>query len=326
MISVIIETLREAALRIDTLLKDTSTNYLESTNASGDSQLEVDVRADKLLQEMLLELPCVKGICSEEQAEIVYSQNTQAPYLVAYDPLDGSSLFDSNLSIGTIFGIYNEKLEADSLIASGYIIYQAPYLVAYDPLDGSSLFDSNLSIGTIFGIYNEKLEADSLIASGYIIYGVRLEMVIAQEQVLHSRYNGKIWKNLGALQLQAKGKLNSPGGTQKNWEGKHKAMVESLFAQGYRLRYSGGMVPDLHQILIKGGGLFSYPSTSDAPQGKLRKLFEVFPFAFIYEKAGGIATNGKERLLELKVEHLHDTTPCFFGSTYEMNLVKEVYE
>lgn len=279
MISVIIETLREAALRIDTLLKDTSTNYLESTNASGDSQLEVDVRADKLLQEMLLELPCVKGICSEEQAEIVYSQNTQAPYLVAYDPLDGSSLFDSNLSIGTIFGIYNEKLEADSLIASGYIIY-----------------------------------------------GVRLEMVIAQEQVLHSRYNGKIWKNLGALQLQAKGKLNSPGGTQKNWEGKHRAMVESLFAQGYRLRYSGGMVPDLHQILIKGGGLFSYPSTSDAPQGKLRKLFEVFPFAFIYEKAGGIATNGKERLLELKVEHLHDTTPCFFGSTYEMNLVKEVYE
>ncbi|CAM3338506.1 class 1 fructose-bisphosphatase [Helicobacter labetoulli] len=279
MISVIIETLREAAVRIDTLLKDTSTNYLESTNASGDSQLEVDVRADKLLQEMLLELPCVKGICSEEQAEIVYSQNTQAPYIIAYDPLDGSSLFDSNLSIGTIFGIYNEKLEADSLIASGYIIY-----------------------------------------------GVRLEMVITQEQVLHSRYNGKIWKNLGALQLQAKGKLNSPGGTQKNWEGKHKAMVESLFAQGYRLRYSGGMVPDLHQILIKGGGLFSYPSTSDAPQGKLRKLFEVFPFAFIYEKAGGIATNGKERLLELKVEHLHDTTPCFFGSTYEMNLVKEVYE
>ncbi|BDB66271.1 class 1 fructose-bisphosphatase [Helicobacter magdeburgensis] len=279
MISVIIETLREAALRIDTLLKDTSTSYLQSTNASGDSQLEVDVEADKLLQEMLLELPCVKGICSEEQESIVYSKNTQAPYLIAYDPLDGSSLFDSNLSIGTIFGIYNEELKADSLIASGYIIY-----------------------------------------------GVRLEMVIAQEQVLHSRYNGKVWKNLGALQLQSKGKLNAPGGTQKNWESKHKAMVESLFAQGYRLRYSGGMVPDLHQILIKGGGLFSYPATSDAPQGKLRKLFEVFPFAFIYEKAGGVATNGKKRLLELGTENLHDTTPCFFGSTYEMNLVKEVYE
>lgn len=279
MISVIIETLREAALRIDTLLKDTSTSYLQSTNASGDSQLEVDVEADKLLQEMLLELPCVKGICSEEQESIVDSKNTQAPYLIAYDPLDGSSLFDSNLSIGTIFGIYNEELKADSLIASGYIIY-----------------------------------------------GVRLEMVIAQEQVLHSRYNGKVWKNLGALQLQSKGKLNAPGGTQKNWESKHKAMVESLFAQGYRLRYSGGMVPDLHQILIKGGGLFSYPATSDAPQGKLRKLFEVFPFAFIYEKAGGVATNGKKRLLELGTENLHDTTPCFFGSTYEMNLVKEVYE
>ena len=85
------------------------------------------------------------------------------------------------------------------------------------------------------------------------------------------------------------------------------------------------MVPDLHQILIKGGGLFSYPATSDAPQGKLRKLFEVFPFAFM-EEDEDVATNGKKRLLELGTENLHDTTPCFFGSTYEMNLVKEVYE
>ena len=85
-------------------------------------------------------------------------------------------------------------------------------------------------------------------------------------------------------------------------------------------------MPDLHQILIKGGGLFSYPATSDAPNGKLRKLFEVFPFAFVYEKAGGFATNGTYRILELEVAHLHDSTPCFFGSQSEMNLVKEVYE
>lgn len=279
MINIIIDTLRESALRIDTLLKQQSGGYLQSTNASGDMQLEVDVEADKIFQDSLLELPCVKAICSEEQEKICPSHYTDAPYIVAYDPLDGSSLIDSNLSIGSIFGIYNEELSAKHLIASGYITY-----------------------------------------------GPRLEMVIAQEQVLHYRYDGMQWRNLGALQLNTKGKINAPGGTQKHWENKHKTMIESLFAQGYRLRYSGGMVPDLHQILIKGGGLFSYPATSDAPNGKLRKLFEVFPLAFIYEKAGGFATNGTQRLLELGVEHIHESCPCFFGSKEEMELVRKIYE
>lgn len=102
-------------------------------------------------------------------------------------------------------------------------------------------------------------------------------------------------------------------------------MVDSFFAEGYRLRYSGGMVPDLHQILLKGGGLFSYPATSDKPDGKLRKLFEVFPFAFVYKTAGGEAIDGKVDLMELGHDHIHDTSPCFFGSKYEIARVKEVY-
>ncbi len=279
MISVIIDTLRESALRIDALLKHNTSGYLQSTNASGDMQLEIDVEADRIFQASLLELPCVKAICSEEQEDICYSQSTDAPYIVAYDPLDGSSLIDSNLSIGSIFGIYNGELKAQSLMASGYVVY-----------------------------------------------GPCLEMVVAQERALHYRYIDEQWRNLGALELQAKGRINAPGGTQKHWEAKHKMMIESLFAQGYRLRYSGGMVPDLHQILIKGGGLFSYPATNDAPQGKLRKLFEVFPFAFVYEKCGGYATNGVQRILELEVEHIHESTPCFFGSYEEMELVRRVYE
>ena len=279
MISVIIETLRESALHIDTLLNQQNGSYLQSTNASGDVQLEVDVEADRIFQKALLELPSVKAICSEEQEEICYSNNKNAPYLIAYDPLDGSSLIDSNLSIGSIFGIYNEELKPSSLIASGYIVY-----------------------------------------------GPRLEMVVAQEQVLHYRYDGAQWRNLGVLQLNTKGRINAPGGTQKHWESKHKTMIESLFMQGYRLRYSGGMVPDLHQILVKGGGLFSYPATTDAPNGKLRKLFEVFPLAFIYEKAGGYATDGTKRLLELEVGHIHESSPCFFGSKEEMELVRRIYE
>ena len=85
-------------------------------------------------------------------------------------------------------------------------------------------------------------------------------------------------------------------------------------------------MPALHQILIKGGGLFSYPATQDAPKGKLRKLFEVFPLAFVYERAGGKAIDGKNRLLELGEERIHDTTQCFFGSSEEIMQVIEAYK
>lgn len=280
-ISLVFETFKTCAIMIDTLLKNPSTSYLASQNSSGDTQLQVDVQADKLIEERLLALACVKGVCSEEKQEVVYG--------------------------------------GDSAESSARLI------VAYDPLDGSSLVDSNLSIGTIFGIYDGVLESRALVASGYIVYGARLEIVLAHKQVEHWRYYEGAWHLLGTLRLKTKGKINAPGGTQQHWAGRHKALVESLFAQGYRLRYSGGMVPDLHQILIKGGGLFSYPATQDAPEGKLRKLFEVFPFAFVYECAGGEAIDGSKRLLDLSVEHIHDTTPCFFGSSEEIAQVRRAY-
>lgn len=277
-ISLVFESFKACGVAIDHLLKNPSTDYLASQNSSGDTQLQVDVQADMLIERHLLALECVKGVCSEEKQEAVY--------------------------------------KADSL---------ARLLVAYDPLDGSSLVDSNLSIGTIFGIYEGVFESRALVASGYIVYGPRLEIVLAHKQVEHWRYCGGSWQFLGTLKLGDKGKLNAPGGTQRYWTPQHKALVDSLFAQGYRLRYSGGMVPDLHQILIKGGGLFSYPATQDAPEGKLRKLFEVFPLAFVYERAGGEAIDGKTRLLDLGVAHIHDTTQCFLGSSEEIRQVRCAY-
>jgi fructose-1,6-bisphosphatase I len=126
--------------------------------------------------------------------------------------------------------------------------------------------------------------------------------------------------------LESKGKINAPGGTQKNWSKTHKRFIRSLFKEGYRLRYSGGMVPDLHQILLKGGGLFSYPDTTDKPDGKLRALFEVFPFALIFENAQGEAVdNLGNRVLDYEIESYHDTLPCFFGSKYEIERLKEAY-
>jgi fructose-1,6-bisphosphatase I len=142
------------------------------------------------------------------------------------------------------------------------------------------------------------------------------------------RYNEKTQKfsYIKEIRLHEKGKILAPGGTQKCWYDYHKEMIDNLFKEGYRLRYSGGMVPDLHQILLKGGGLFAYPGTTDKPKGKLRKLFEVFPFAHIFNLAGGLAIDGEQDLLKLGYENYHDTTPCFFGSNYEIEVVLNTYK
>ena len=103
-------------------------------------------------------------------------------------------------------------------------------------------------------------------------------------------------------------------------------MINQMFKENYELTYSGGMVPDLHHILVRGGGLFSYPGATDKPEGKLRQLFEVFPYAHIFETAGGGATDGKERVLDIQTRHIHDTSPCFFGSNREINRVLKAYK
>ncbi|MDO7252497.1 class 1 fructose-bisphosphatase [Helicobacter sp. faydin-H76] len=268
---------QSSAQKIQNLLKVSHTDYLSTTNSSGDNQLGIDVKADKIIEEELLSLNSVRGLCSEEKNEVIYKD-------------------------------------------------YGSYFIAYDPLDGSSIISSNLSVGSIFGIYKEGFESKNIIAAAYVVYGPRLELVFANDVLSYFIYDGKSWKKQPPLKLNESGKINAPGGTQKNWSSKHKTLIDSFFQKGYRLRYSGGMVPDLHQILIKKGGLFSYPATSDAPNGKLRKLFEVFPFAFIYEKAGGGAIDGKNRLLELPINGIHDTSPCFFGSIEEINEVRRIYE
>lgn len=280
MIKKILPALEQCAQEISLLItQDNRIDYAQAQNISGDKQLKLDIKADKVIAQILLNLDCIQGICSEEKEEAIYKESGE-------------------------------------------------YFVAYDPLDGSSIIDSNLSVGSIFGIYQGNFQASSLIGAAYIIYGPRLELVFADKttEVFRQVFAKNNWIKLPSLQLKQNGKINAPGGTQKHWKTKHKKLIDGFFTQGYRLRYSGGMVPDLHQILVKGGGIFSYPATIDAPKGKLRKLFEVFPFAFIYEKAGGEAIDGKKKLLELDVLSLHDTTPCFFGSKDEIEQVKQIYQ
>lgn len=282
----ILKELQKGAVQVANLLQKREVEYTKDSNASGDNQLKVDVLADKLFADILSEIN-IKGYASEEQEKATYLKN---------------DTFKNN--------------DVDFNICD--------LLVAYDPLDGSSLVDSNLTIGSIFGIYLNSFSGENLIASAYFLYGPRLEMVAAHNhKSLHYVYNFTThsWDFVQEIRLKDKGNINSPGGTQKNWSKKHKALIESFFADGYRLRYSGGMVADLHQILCKGGGVFSYPATSDSKKGKLRQLFEVFPFALIFEYAGGGAINNEIRILNIDTQSLHDTTPCFFGSKSEIERI-----
>ncbi len=275
----IFEAIENSAHRIREAITNEDLCYGDSCNATGDMQLKLDIQSDLIIAESFSKITAVKAIASEE------------------------------------------KEEAETLHPEGR------YLIAYDPLDGSSLIDVDLSVGTIYGIYDGEFQAQKMIAAVYVVHGPRLEMVTAYKGgVRHYIYRHGRFQEQKTIKLGEKGKLNAPGGTQQYWPAHHKKLIDGLFTEGYRLRYSGGMVPDLHQILLKGGGLFSYPGTADKPQGKLRKLFEVFPFAFVYETAGGEAIDDKgRRLLDLSCDDPHETTPCFFGSRYEIAKVKEAY-
>ncbi|MDQ1264348.1 MAG: fructose,6-bisphosphatase [Campylobacterota bacterium] len=273
----IFKAIQASAIRIKDAIDTKDIGYSQKENSSGETQLELDIKCDMIIEEELSKIYSVHTVASEEK-------------------------------------------EHEVVLHEG-----GKYFIAYDPLDGSSLIDVNLSVGSIFGIYEGAFGAKNMVASCYVVFGPRVEMVFAHNKTkLHLLQNGD-FEFVKEIRLNEKGKLNAPGGTQQNWEPYHKELVDSFFAEGYRLRYSGGMVPDLHQILLKGGGLFSYPATSDKPEGKLRKLFEVFPFAFIFEKAYGEAIDSKNRLLDLEHKNIHDTSPCFFGSKYEINRVKESY-
>ncbi|WP_418185585.1 class 1 fructose-bisphosphatase [Aliarcobacter vitoriensis] len=273
----IIKAIEESAKKIKYLIETGDTSKSEFENSTGDTQLKLDIQSDKIIEEIFAKIPTIKAIVSEEQDEI------------------------------------------KSINENG------KYLIAYDPLDGSSLVDVNLSVGSIFGIYENEFNAKNIVASVYVVFGPRVEMVVTTSEVKMYRLLNNEFKFIQNIKLNEKGKLNAPGSTQNCWTSFHKQLIDDIFNDGYRLRYSGGMVPDLHQILLKGGGLFSYPATSDRPKGKLRQLFEVFPFALAFEKAGGQAIDGEKRVLEVPTNHIHDTTACFFGSNTEIKRVLEVY-
>lgn len=243
-----------------------------TSNLYGEQQLALDVLSDRILRKRLIHSGVISSIASEEVDEVL-SVNLNGKYSVAYDPLDGSSLVDVNLAVGTIVGIYrgdDVMQRGRNMVAALYILYGPRATLVYSTGNGVHEFAMN-----------------SL-----------MEYTLVQENI----------------QMQPSGTIYSPGGQRNKYTPGVEKFVSSLEKKGSKLRYSGGFVPDINQVLIKGQGLFMYPHLQDLPKGKLRLLYELNPMAFLIEQAGGAASNGRERILDILPESIDHREPVFIGS------------
>ncbi len=224
-------------------------------------------------------------------------------------------LEENFLSLENIKSVFSEEKEKPATKENG------SYLIAYDPLDGSSVMEANFLVGTIIGVYEKDYKAQNLVASLYVVFGHKIELVVALEEVYRYAFYQNKFHFIETIVLENKGKIIASGGNQKDFSLGLKKALEGFFAENYRLRYSGSMVADVHHVLIKKGGMFSYP------QKKLRKLFEVFPLALMVEKAKGEAfyfdKGVKKRLLEQSVENYHEKSECYLASRHEAQILEK---
>ncbi|MFB1340811.1 class 1 fructose-bisphosphatase [Helicobacter pylori] len=224
-------------------------------------------------------------------------------------------LEENFLSLENVKSVFSEEKETPVTKENG------SYLIAYDPLDGSSVMEANFLVGTIIGIYEKDYKAQNLVASLYVVFGHKIELMVALDKVYRYAFYQNKFHFIETIVLENKGKIIASGGNQKDFSLGLKKALEGFFAENYRLRYSGSMVADVHHVLIKKGGMFSYP------QKKLRKLFEVFPLALIIEKAKGEAfyfdKGVKKRLLEQSVESYHEKSECYLASPHEAQILEK---
>jgi len=235
---------------------------------------------------------------------------------------------------GHLCGMASE--ENDNLIGIPPEYPKGKYVLMFDPLDGSSNIDVNVSIGTIFGIY-KKVSASSgvelgdflqpgnrMIAGGYVIYGSSTMLVISTGQGVHGftldPNVGEFILSHPNIRIPERGRIYSVNeGNYCKWDEKTRKVVnyfkeeDETTGRPYSSRYIGSLVSDFHRNLLYGG-LFLYPADIKNPSGKLRLLYEANPLAFIVEQAGGAATDGEKRILDLMPEQLHQRVPLIIGS------------
>lgn len=270
------------------------------TNVQGEIVQKLDILANQTILACLGYRDSVGIMVSEEDDEphIIKELDDKAKYIVLFDPLDGSSNIDVNVSIGTIFSIQQRREEVDSSrvmdhilqpgykqVGAGYVIYSSSTVMAYTTGDGVHMFTLDPSIGA-FRLHKENVRMPT---------------------------GGKMYSVNEAYRSQF------PQGIQDylDWTKTDDA--------GYSLRYIGSLVADFHRTLLKGG-VFIYPPTKKAPGGKLRLLYEANPLALLVEQAGGTASDGKERILEKTPTALHERTSLIIGSKQDVDRVLSFWQ
>ena len=267
-------------------------------NVQGEQQQKLDVYANQALLHCLGLRDSVAALVSEEDAEpVTFNRDPETgKYIIVFDPLDGSSNIDVNVNVGTIFSVLRRlppeqgTLEESLLqpgvrqVAAGYVVYGPSTVLVYTTGNGVHSFTLDSSIGA------------------FVLSGERLRM---PEQ---GSYYSANEANVGS------------------WPAEYRAFLKTVRSGGlgreYSSRYIGSLVADFHRTLLKGG-IFLYPPTAKAPRGKLRLLYEANPLAFLAEQAGGLATTGSSRILEVRPEGIHQRTPFCFGSRYEMDALAQ---
>jgi fructose-1,6-bisphosphatase I len=241
-----------------------------------------------------------------------------------------------SLSMGGCTCVIGSEENEDIVPVTSTQSKNAKYVVLTDPLDGSSNIDVNVSIGTIFSIYRRisgsgpGTLADCLqpginqVAAGYVIYGSSTMLVYTTGHGVNGftldPSLGEFFLSHSNISIPEKGKTYSVNeGNYHQFPTGVQTYLNDLKTgeKPYGSRYIGSLVADFHRNLLKGG-IFLYPSTASAPNGKLRLLYELNPMAFIVEQAGGKASDGKQRIMEIHPESLHQRSPIFIGSKAEV--------
>ena len=261
-----------------------------STNIHGEDVKKLDLFADQQLISALERSQITSMVISEENDGIVQLGSSNGRYIVYLDPLDGSSNIDVNVSVGSIFSIYMREARFDPAIneddalqpgtrqvAAGYVLYGSSTILAYTTGLGVSLFTLDPSLG---------------------------------EFILYDR-NVRI-PNFGTIYSINEGSYNTWDYGLKKFI-KYCQEYDPDSQRPYTTRYIGSMVADVHRTLIKGG-IFIYPHSAKFPNGKLRLMYECNPLSMIMEQAGGMATNGEQRILEIEPKAIHEQSPIYMGS------------
>lgn len=270
-------------------------------NIQGEAQQKLDVLANDLFKQTIINREIVCGIASEEEDDFVIvegkNKSNENKYVLLMDPLDGSSNIDVNISVGTIFSVYRRVSpegtpvtkedflqKGSEQVAAGYVAYGTSTMLVFTTGNGVDGFTLNPAIGTFY-LSHPNIQ-------------------IPQEGNIYSVNEGNY--------------VHFPKGV-KNYIKYCQAEEDN---RPYTSRYIGSLVTDFHRNMIKGG-IYIYPTSSIGPKGKLRLLYECNPMAFIAEQAGGKASDGYKRILDLQPTELHQRVPFFCGSTKMVEKAEE---